>query len=100
MEKLGALDAGVAGGAEGHQARQLRNPGLAVVDDEQLTGATTAALTVVAGQDLSPQAGEVPPVPALTLIAAPALPCRIQFLRAAGAEQRPLAELRTELPWS
>lgn len=74
---LGALDAGVAGGAEGEEPGELRNPGLAMMDDERLTGATTAAFTVVAGQDLFAQPGKVPPVPALTLVATPTLPCHI-----------------------
>jgi hypothetical protein len=39
----------------------------------------------------------VPPGPALPLVAAPALPRRIQFLGATGAEQSPLPEKRTGL---
>jgi PAS domain S-box-containing protein len=90
--QLGALDAGMAGGAEGDEARELGEPGRAVMDDEQ--GARAAALTFmkVAGEYFGAQPGKVSPVPALPLVAAPAPPRRIQFLGAAGAEQRPLPE--------
>lgn len=54
LEKLDALDAGVAGGAQGEQAGQLGDPGLAVVDDEELTGAAAPALVMVAAENLIP----------------------------------------------
>src|ERR1700674_4498348 len=58
-----------------------------VMDNEQSVRAAAPALVPVAEENLFPQPGEVPPVPALAPVAAPALPCRIQSLGAAGAEQ-------------
>jgi hypothetical protein len=64
----------MTGRAEGHQAGELGDPRLAVVNDQQRVGAATPALVMVAEENLIAQPGKVPPVPARALVGAPAFP--------------------------
>jgi hypothetical protein len=94
---LGALDAGMTGGAEGHQAGELGDPWLAVVNNQQSVGAATPALVMVAEKNFIAQPGKVPPAPALALVAAPAFPGCVYKCRAARAEEGALPEARPGL---